>query len=92
MHSRTPGCAARYVDFEHLDRHGDKGTWTGVPIAYPRMVFLENLLDSKFNPLVYLARKGFFGLSGFVNKFNAEVKLLDDLVSFPHWLLTSRSP
>ena len=54
---------------------------TGVPIAYPRMVFLESALDSKFNPLVHLGRKGSFGLSGFVNKFNAEAELLDDLVS-----------
>jgi hypothetical protein len=45
------------------------------------MVFLENALDSKFNPLVHLGRKGSFGLSGFVNKFNAEAELLDDLVS-----------
>ena len=51
------------------------------------MVFLESALDSKFNPLVHLGRKGTFGLSGFVNKFNAEAELLDDLVSHPHWLL-----
>jgi len=56
-------------------------TSTGVPIAYPRMVFLESALDSKFNPLVHLGRKGSFGLAGFVNKFNAEAELLDDLVS-----------
>jgi len=55
----------------------------GVPIAYPRMVFLESALDSKFNPLVHLGRKGTFGLSGFVNKFNAEAELLDDLND--HW-------
>lgn len=45
------------------------------------MVFLENALESKFNPLLHLGRKGTFGLSGFVNKFNAEAELLDDLVS-----------
>lgn len=45
------------------------------------MVFLENALESKFNPLVHLGRRGTFGLSGFVNKFNAEAELLDDLVS-----------
>lgn len=45
------------------------------------MVFLETALDSKFNPLLHLGRKGTFGLSGFVNKFNAEAELLDDLVS-----------
>ena len=48
------------------------------------MVFLESALDSKFNPLVHLGRKGTFGLSGFVNKFNAEAELLDDLVSRAH--------
>lgn len=53
----------------------------GIPIAYPRMVFLETALESKFNPLVALGRTGTMGLSGFVNKFNAEAELLDDLVS-----------
>ncbi|KAF9009415.1 hypothetical protein BDQ17DRAFT_1348058 [Cyathus striatus] len=55
----------------------------GIPIAYPRMVFLETALDSKFNPLVALGRNGTMGLSGFVNKFNAEAELLDDLND--HW-------
>jgi hypothetical protein len=45
------------------------------------MVFLESALDSKFNPLVSLGKKGSMGLSGFVNKFNSEAELLDDLVS-----------
>ncbi len=53
----------------------------GVPVAYPRMVFLESALDSKLNPLVALGRSGSMGLSGFVNKFNADAELLDDLVS-----------
>ena len=52
----------------------------GIPIAYPRLVFLESALESKFNPLVALGRAGALGLSGFVNKFNAEAELLDDLV------------
>jgi hypothetical protein len=54
---------------------------TGIPIAYPRLTFLETFLDSKMNPLVALGRKGALGMSGFVNKFNAEAELLDDLVS-----------
>jgi len=54
----------------------------GIPIAYPRLVFLETALENKFNPLVALGRSGSLGLSGFVNKFNAEAELLDDLVSF----------
>ncbi|KAF7967663.1 hypothetical protein HWV62_17338 [Athelia sp. TMB] len=52
---------------------------TGVPIAYPRMVFLEAALDSKFNPLLYMAKSGTMGLGGFLNKFNGEAELLDDL-------------
>ncbi|TFK27403.1 plasma membrane protein [Coprinopsis marcescibilis] len=55
----------------------------GIPIAYPRMVFLESALDSKFNPLVALGKNGTMGLGGFVNKFNAEAELLDDLND--HW-------
>ncbi|KAI0695432.1 hypothetical protein C8T65DRAFT_744000 [Cerioporus squamosus] len=54
-----------------------------VPVAYPRMVFLESALDSKLNPLVALGRAGSLGLSGFVNKFNADAELLDDLND--HW-------
>lgn len=44
------------------------------------MVFLETALASKFNPLVALGRTGSLGLTGMVNKFNAEAELLDDLV------------
>ena len=44
------------------------------------MVFLESALGSNFNPLVALGRNGSLGLSGFVNKFNADAELLDDLV------------
>lgn len=55
----------------------------GIPIAYPRMVFLETALSSKFNPLVTLGRSGSWGLKGFVNKFNADAELLDDLND--HW-------
>ncbi|KAF8479014.1 hypothetical protein DFH94DRAFT_693399 [Russula ochroleuca] len=56
----------------------------GIPIAYPRMVFLENALSSKLNPFLTLARTGSFrGLKGFVNKFNGDAELLDDLND--HW-------
>jgi len=55
---------------------------TGIPIAYPRMVFLETALSSKFNPLVTLGRQGSI-LKGFVNKFNGDAELLDDLVFIP---------
>ncbi|KAG1754457.1 hypothetical protein EDB19DRAFT_1892451 [Suillus lakei] len=55
----------------------------GIPIAYPRMVFLEAALDSKLNPLTALGRSGTAGFSSFVNKFNADAELLDDLND--HW-------
>ncbi|KAF8894700.1 hypothetical protein BD779DRAFT_1502479 [Infundibulicybe gibba] len=47
----------------------------GIPIAYPRMVFLEAALESKFNPLTALGRSGSWA------------ELLDDLND--HW--TARS-
>jgi len=55
----------------------------GVPIAYPRMSFLEHFLDFKYNPLNMLARHNAFGLGGMVNKFNQASELLDDLND--HW-------
>lgn len=55
----------------------------GVPIAYPRMVFLEWLFTSPLlYPLKVLSRKGILA-PGFVNEFNGEVELLDDLDD--HW-------
>jgi hypothetical protein len=50
---------------------------TGIPIAYPRMVFLENALSSKFSPFVALGK---LGPKGFMNRFNGDAELLDDLV------------
>lgn len=55
----------------------------GVPIAYPRMSFLEHFLDLKWNPLNILARRNAMGLGGMVNKFNQASELLDDLND--HW-------
>ncbi|OCF33366.1 plasma membrane protein [Kwoniella heveanensis BCC8398] len=55
----------------------------GVPIAYPRMSFLEHFLDLKWNPLNVLARHNALGLGGMVNKFNQASELLDDLND--HW-------
>ena len=66
--------------------------YIGIPIAYPRMVFLENALSSKFNPLVTLGRSGSFGtLKGFVNRFNGDAELLDDLVLIRSPLLSIQS-
>lgn len=53
----------------------------GIPIAYPRMTFIETVLESKLNPLVAMGKRGSSKASGFVNKFNADAELLDDLVS-----------
>ncbi len=58
-------------------RQARLSVYTGTPIAYPRMVFLENALSLKFSPFVALGR---LGIEGFVNKFNGDAELLDDLV------------
>ncbi|TXT06137.1 hypothetical protein VHUM_03610 [Vanrija humicola] len=55
----------------------------GVPIAYPRMSFLEHFLGAKYNPINLLARHNALGLGGMVNKFNQSAELLDDLND--HW-------
>lgn len=54
----------------------------GVPIAYPRLVWLENLLTSKvMDPIKAIGRAGILG--GFLNKFDGGVEILDDLDD--HW-------
>lgn len=54
----------------------------GIPIAYPRLVWLENLLTSRvMDPVKYLGRAGMLG--GFLNKFDGGVEILDDLDD--HW-------
>ncbi|KAK5113125.1 hypothetical protein LTR62_003704 [Meristemomyces frigidus] len=54
----------------------------GVPIAYPRLNFLENILTSRMmDPIKALGRTGVLG--GFVNKFDGGVEILDDLDD--HW-------
>ncbi|RSH76798.1 uncharacterized protein EHS24_005194, partial [Apiotrichum porosum] len=55
----------------------------GVPIAYPRMSFLEHFLGFKYNPAIMLARHNALGLGSLVNKFDKEPELLDDLND--HW-------
>ncbi|CCH60471.1 hypothetical protein TBLA_0C06790 [Henningerozyma blattae CBS 6284] len=55
----------------------------GVPIAYPRLVWLEWLFTSKLlAPIKYLSKKGIVA-RGLVNDFNGDVELLDDLND--HW-------
>ncbi|KAK6533101.1 hypothetical protein TWF281_007258 [Arthrobotrys megalospora] len=57
----------------------------GVPIAYPRLVWLENILTSSLmDPIKYFASKRHDGtLNGFLNKFDGGVELLDDMMD--HW-------
>ncbi|KAJ6257837.1 hypothetical protein Dda_7626 [Drechslerella dactyloides] len=57
----------------------------GVPIAYPRLVWLENILTSSLmNPIKYIASKRSDGtMNGFLNKFDGGVELLDDMMD--HW-------
>lgn len=52
----------------------------GVPLCYPRMVLLEKMLGSRWNPVVKLAK---MLLPAFTNNFNGQVELLDDLND--HW-------
>ncbi|KPI36366.1 uncharacterized protein AB675_7303 [Cyphellophora attinorum] len=55
----------------------------GVPIAYPRLVWLENVLTSRaMDPLKALNRMGVMK-TGFLNKFDGGVEILDDLDD--HW-------
>ncbi|KAI6786116.1 hypothetical protein KC327_g19294, partial [Hortaea werneckii] len=51
----------------------------GVPIAYPRLQWLENILQSPLiGPLRFLNKR--FGIAGsFFNQFDGNVDLLDDL-------------
>ncbi|KAK4990448.1 hypothetical protein LTR50_002471 [Elasticomyces elasticus] len=54
----------------------------GVPIAYPRLNFLENVLTSRvMDPIKAIGRTGILG--GFVNRFDGGVEILDDLDD--HW-------
>ncbi|KAK0734865.1 hypothetical protein B0T26DRAFT_746717 [Lasiosphaeria miniovina] len=54
----------------------------GVPVAYPRLVWLENILTSRMlDPVKALGKLGLFG--GFLNKFDGGVEVLDDLDD--HW-------
>ncbi|KAM5436529.1 hypothetical protein MferCBS31731_005807 [Microsporum ferrugineum] len=51
----------------------------GVPIAYPRLAWLENILSSPLISPIRLLNKRFGWGGGFFNKFDGQVDLLDDL-------------
>ncbi|EXJ88417.1 hypothetical protein A1O1_05347 [Capronia coronata CBS 617.96] len=58
----------------------------GVPLAYPRLVWLENVLTSRLmDPVKALGRVGVLK-GGFLNKFDGGVEILDDLDD--HWTAT----
>lgn len=51
----------------------------GVPIAYPRLAWLENILSSPLIGPIRLLNKRFGVAGGFFNSFDGSVDLLDDL-------------
>ncbi len=51
----------------------------GVPIAYPRLAWLENILASPLIAPIKLLHKRFGVAGGFFNSFDGSVDLLDDL-------------
>ena len=51
----------------------------GVPIAYPRLAWLENILSSPLMGVIRLLNKRFGIAGGFFNQFDGSVDLLDDL-------------
>ncbi|KAI9730957.1 MAG: hypothetical protein M1818_008032 [Claussenomyces sp. TS43310] len=54
----------------------------GVPIAYPRLVWLENILTSRLlDPVKAMSKAGIF--SKLINQFDGGVEILDDLDD--HW-------
>ncbi|KAI4744010.1 hypothetical protein E4T50_05636 [Aureobasidium sp. EXF-12298] len=60
-----------------------------VPIAYPRLNFLENILTSRvMDPIKAIGRTGLLG--GFINKFDGGVEILDDLDD--HWTAKHHKP
>jgi hypothetical protein len=73
--------------WDHVDAHVTKSNGAirhlvlllGVPIAYPRLQWLENILRSPIiGPLRFLNKR--FGVAGsFFNQFDGGVDLLDDL-------------
>ncbi|SCV02470.1 LAME_0H01244g1_1 [Lachancea meyersii CBS 8951] len=75
--------------FRRLEQEVAKGkidhlmVMLGVPIAYPRMVWLESIFSSRaLAPVKFLAKKGIIA-RGLVNSFNGDIELLDDLND--HW-------
>ncbi|KUJ24388.1 uncharacterized protein LY89DRAFT_776516 [Mollisia scopiformis] len=75
--------------FDRLDREIIKGetkhliVLVGIPVAYPRMVWLENILTSRvMEPVKALGRAGLLGKK-LLNHMDGGVEILDDLDD--HW-------
>ncbi|KFX95338.1 hypothetical protein V490_03914 [Pseudogymnoascus sp. VKM F-3557] len=51
----------------------------GIPIAYPRLTWLENILSSPLMAPIKFFNKRFGLAGGFINKFDGGVDLVDDL-------------
>ncbi|KAJ2904087.1 hypothetical protein MKZ38_008898 [Zalerion maritima] len=61
----------------------------GVPVAYPRLVWLENILTSRLmEPVKALGKAGMFG--NLLNHLDGGVEVLDDLDD--HWTSKSHKP
>ncbi|CZT04449.1 uncharacterized protein RCO7_09988 [Rhynchosporium graminicola] len=75
--------------FERLEKEIIRGetkhlvVLLGIPVAYPRMVWLENILTSRvMEPLKAMSRAGILGKK-LLNKMDGGVEILDDLDD--HW-------
>ncbi|RDW75963.1 hypothetical protein BP5796_06784 [Coleophoma crateriformis] len=89
MHNEVVSAESYDKIFNRLEREIIKGVTRhlivllGVPIAYPRMVWLENILTSRmFEPVKALSRAGILK-KGLLNTFDGGVEVLDDLDD--HW-------
>ncbi|BCS25623.1 uncharacterized protein APUU_50334A [Aspergillus puulaauensis] len=65
--------SAAHGDIKHLV------VLLGVPIAYPRLAWLENILSSPIIAPIRLLNKRFGLAGGLFNQFDGQVDLLDDL-------------
>ena len=71
--------------FDRLDKEVIKGQTNhlilllGIPIAYPRLVWLESLLSTHTVTIIRWLNKIFGIAGGLFNKFDGSAELLDDL-------------
>ncbi|KAL2063358.1 hypothetical protein VTL71DRAFT_5163 [Oculimacula yallundae] len=89
MYDEVVAAETYYKVFERLEKEIIKGetkhliVLVGIPVAYPRMVWLENILTSRvMEPLKALSRAGILGKK-LLNRMDGGVEILDDLDD--HW-------